>query len=62
MAPTVHKPVHMKTKHQNVTKLQQLILSAEIHITCSWMNKLIFFMIIMKKLDLFIQKSIYGIY
>ena len=35
MAPTVHKPVHMKTKQQEVTAT---VSSAEIHITCCLMN------------------------
>ena len=35
VAPTVHQPVHAKTKQQNVTKLvTATISSAEIHITC----------------------------
>ena len=48
MAPTVHKPVHVKTiaKCDKVTTTDS---SAEIHITCSLMNKLILFMITMKK-------------
>ena len=35
MAPTVHKPVHVKTKQQEVTAT---VSSAEIHITCCLMN------------------------
>ena len=54
MVSTVHKPVHVKTKQQKVTAT---ISSAEIHITCSLMNKLMIFMIVMKKLDLFTQKN-----
>ena len=54
MVSTVHKPVHVKTKKQKVTAT---ISSAEIHITCSLMNKLMIFMIVMKKLDLFTQKN-----
>ena len=54
MAPTVHKPVHVKTKRDKVTAT---ISSAEIHINCSLMNKLILFMIVMRKLDLFIQNT-----
>ena len=35
VAPTVHQPVHAKTKQQNVTKLVTATISlAEIHITC----------------------------
>ena len=56
MAPTVHKPVHAKTKEQNVTKLYQLFLQQKFISVVSLMNKLILSMIIMKKLDLFIQK------
>ena len=55
MAPSVvhkAKPVHVKTK-QNVTATAT-VSSAEIHITSILMNKLIF--IIMKKLELFMQK------
>ena len=26
MAPTLHKPIHVKTKQQNMKKLQQLFL------------------------------------
>ena len=54
MVSTVHKPVHVKTKQQ---KVLATISSAEIHITCSLMNKLMIFMIVMKKLDLFTQKN-----
>ena len=54
MVSTVHKPVHVKTKQQKVTAT---ISSAEIRITCSLMNKLMIFMIVMKKLDLFTQKN-----
>ena len=54
MVSTVHKPVHVKTKQQKVTAT---ISSAEIHVTCSLMNKLMIFMIVMKKLDLFTQKN-----
>ena len=60
MVPTVHKPVHVmrdKTKQQNVTKLQQLFLQQKfISLAASWMNKLILFMIIMKKLDVLYKK------
>ena len=56
MAPTVYKPVHVKTKPQKCDKVAATISTAEIQITCSLMNKLILFMITMKKLDLFIQK------
>ena len=34
MATTVHKPVHVKTKQKNVTKVTATISSAEIHTTC----------------------------
>ena len=35
MAPTVHKPVHVKTKQQEVIATVSL---ADIHITCCLMN------------------------
>ena len=56
MAPIVHKPVHVKTKQQNVIKLQQLFLQQKFISLVSLINKQILSMIIMKKLDLFIQK------
>ena len=57
MAPTVHKSVPVKTKQQNVTKLQQLSLQQKFVSLVSLMKKLILsIIIIMKKLDLFIQK------
>ena len=34
MAPTVHKPVHLKTKQQNVAKLHQLFLQQMFE--CCW--------------------------
>ena len=57
MAPTLHKPVATcENKTAKCDKVTATNSSAEIHITCSLMNKLISFMITMKKLDLFIQK------
>ena len=56
MAPTIHKSVPVKTKQQNVTKLQQLSLQQKFISLVSLMKKLILSIIIMKKLDLFIQK------
>ena len=41
MVPTVHKPVHVQTKQQNVTKLQQLFLQQKFISFVRLMNKLI---------------------
>ena len=53
---TVHKPVKWDSKKQNSKwdKVTATTSSAEIHIACSLMNKLLLLMIIMKKLDVFI--------
>ena len=56
MAPTAHKPVYVKTKQLNVTKLQQLFLQQKFIWLVSLMNKLILFKIIVTKLELFVQK------
>ena len=53
MAPTVHNPVHVKRKQQNVIKLQQLFLQQKFISLVRLMNKLILFIILIKKLDLF---------
>ena len=53
MAATVHKPVHVKTKQQNVTKLKQLFIQQKFTSLVSLMNKLILSITIMKKLDLY---------
>ena len=51
-------PLYIASTCENKTakcdKVMATISSAEIHITCSLMNRPILFMIIMKKLDLFI--------
>ena len=56
MAPIVHKPVHAETKQQSVTKSQQLFPQQKHISLVSLMNKVISSLIIMKKLDPFIQK------
>ena len=52
MVPTVDKPVNVKTKQANVTKLYQLFLQQKFISLVSLMNKLILSIITMKKLDL----------
>ena len=49
MAPTIHKPVHVKTKQQNVTNLQQLYLQQKFILLVRLMNKLILSITKMKK-------------
>ena len=49
IATTVHKPAHVKTKQQNVTKLQQLFIEKKFISLVSLIIKLTLSVLIMKK-------------